>query len=133
MPRRVPAHSRVVLAGDFLAPLADIRACLESFALIPVRLHLVQVLDPAELLLPYEGRVRFIGLEKEGEAWSPASPASAPTTKPRCKRSLPACATSPRRPVSPCRCTAPTTRRSAPCYPCSWPWTPEAPADDDVR
>jgi uncharacterized protein (DUF58 family) len=67
LPRRVPAHSRVVLAGDFLAPLADIRACLESFALIPVRLHLVQILDPAELLLPYEGRVRFIGLEKEGE------------------------------------------------------------------
>jgi uncharacterized protein (DUF58 family) len=66
-PRRVPPHSRVVLAGDFLAPLTDIRACLEAFAGLPVRLHLIQVLDPAELNLPYEGRVRFVGLEQEGE------------------------------------------------------------------
>ena len=29
--------------------------------------HLVQVLDPAEESLPYEGRVRFLGLEGEGE------------------------------------------------------------------
>jgi uncharacterized protein (DUF58 family) len=70
-PRRVPAHSQVVLFGDFLAPLADIRTCLEKFGALPVRLHLVQVLDPAELLLPYEGRVRFIGLEQEGETLIP--------------------------------------------------------------
>ncbi|MEJ0045899.1 MAG: hypothetical protein WDN04_07095 [Rhodospirillales bacterium] len=51
---RVPAYSRVVLAGDFLAPLDEIRACLAQFASVPVRLHLVQVLDPAEFSLPYE-------------------------------------------------------------------------------
>jgi uncharacterized protein (DUF58 family) len=61
----------VVLAGDFLAPLAEIRACLAHFAALPVRVHLVQVLDPAELSLPYEGRVRFIGLERDGEALIP--------------------------------------------------------------
>ena len=68
---RVPAHSRVVLAGDFLAPLDEVRACLARFASLPVRLHLVQVLDPAELSLPYEGRVRFIGLERDGEVLVP--------------------------------------------------------------
>jgi len=70
-PRRVPAHSQAVLFGDFLAPLSEIRACLEAFGALPVRLHLVQVLDPAEMSLPYEGRVRFIGLEQEGEALIP--------------------------------------------------------------
>jgi uncharacterized protein (DUF58 family) len=70
-PARVPAHSCVVLFGDFLAPLPDIRVCLDRFAAIPVRLHLVQILDPAELNLPYEGRVRFIGLEHDGETLIP--------------------------------------------------------------
>ncbi len=68
---RVPTHSQVVLAGDFLAPLAEIKACLARFASLPVKLHLVQVLDPAEFELPYEGRVRFIGLERDGEALIP--------------------------------------------------------------
>ena len=68
---RVPAHSRVVLAGDFLAPLREIEACLAGFAALPVRLHLLQILDPAELELPYEGRVRFLGLENDGQALIP--------------------------------------------------------------
>ena len=68
---RVPAHARVVLAGDFLAPLPEIRGALAAFAALPVRLHLLQVLDPAEFSLPYEGRVRFVGLERDGEALIP--------------------------------------------------------------
>ncbi len=68
---RVPAHSRVVLAGDFLAPLPEIAACLGGFAALPVRLHLLQILDPAELSLPYEGRVRFLGVENDGQALIP--------------------------------------------------------------
>lgn len=68
---RVPAHSRVVLAGDFLAPLPEVRDCLAHFASLPVRLHLLHILDPAELSLPYEGRVRFLGLERDGEALIP--------------------------------------------------------------
>jgi uncharacterized protein (DUF58 family) len=67
----VPPHSRVVLAGDFLAPLDEIRASLGQFAALPVQLHLLQILDPAEFLLPYEGRVRFLGLERDGEALIP--------------------------------------------------------------
>jgi uncharacterized protein (DUF58 family) len=70
-PPRVPKHSRVVLAGDFLAPLPEIKACLAAFAALPVQLHVLQVLDPAELSLPYDGRVRFLGLERDGEALIP--------------------------------------------------------------
>jgi uncharacterized protein (DUF58 family) len=32
---------------------------------------MLQILDPAEEALPYEGRVRFEGLEREGEALIP--------------------------------------------------------------
>jgi uncharacterized protein (DUF58 family) len=59
---RLPRHARVVLLGDFLAPLAEIEAEIVRLAALPVSGTLVQVLDPAEVLLPYEGRVRFEGL-----------------------------------------------------------------------
>lgn len=64
-------HARVVLIGDFLAPLPDIRAAVAALAAIPVSGHLLQVLDPAEALLPYSGRVRFKGLERETDALVP--------------------------------------------------------------
>lgn len=55
----LPRHSRAVLIGDFLAPLDSVQAMVGRMAAMPVTGHLVQVLDPAEALLPYEGRVRF--------------------------------------------------------------------------
>ncbi len=58
-------HARLVLIGDFLAPLPEIEAGLAAFAGVPVTLQLVQLLDPAELELPYAGRVRFEGTEGE--------------------------------------------------------------------
>jgi len=62
---RLPRHARVVLFGDFLAPLPDIQAELAWLASVPVTGHLLQILDPAEMDLPYAGRVRFEGLERE--------------------------------------------------------------------
>jgi uncharacterized protein (DUF58 family) len=62
----VPRHARAVLIGDFLSPLDGIRDCLGRFAGTPVRGQLLQVLDPAEAVLPYEGRVRFEGLAGRG-------------------------------------------------------------------
>jgi uncharacterized protein (DUF58 family) len=62
---RVPRHAHVVLMGDFLEPLADIRAAMAYFASIPVTGHILQVIDPAEADLPFRGRVRFQGLGAE--------------------------------------------------------------------
>ncbi len=67
----LPAHGRVVLFGDFLHPLEEIRATIARLSAIPVRGHLLQVLDPAEALLPYSGRVKFRGVEADGEMLVP--------------------------------------------------------------
>lgn len=70
-PANLPRHARVVLIGDFLSPLAEIEATLGRLAAVPVTAHLLQVLDPAEIDLPYAGRVRFRGLEREADALIP--------------------------------------------------------------
>jgi uncharacterized protein (DUF58 family) len=59
---RLPRNARVVLIGDFLSPLERIEATVASLAALPVSGSLLQVLDPAEADLPYEGRVRFEGV-----------------------------------------------------------------------
>ncbi len=64
-------HSRVVLIGDFLAPLEEIAASIGRLAAVPASGHVLQVLDPAEIDLPYHGRVRFLGLEAEAETLVP--------------------------------------------------------------
>ena len=63
---RLPRHASVVLIGDFLMPLDETQDLLAGYAASGVRGHLLQVLDPAEESLPYDGRVRFEGLEREG-------------------------------------------------------------------
>ena len=64
---RLPRHAELVLLGDFLDPLDEIAERVSGFASCGVRGHLLQVLDPAEQLLPFRGRVRFAGLEREPE------------------------------------------------------------------
>ena len=59
---RVPRYAHLVLIGDFLEPLDSIRAAVTGFAGLPVSGHILQVLDPAEVELPFRGRVRFEGL-----------------------------------------------------------------------
>lgn len=66
-PPRLPRHAPVVLAGDFLDPPDQLAARLAALARLGVSGHLLHVLDPAEEELPYEGRLRFVGLEGEGE------------------------------------------------------------------
>ena len=67
----LPRHAKVVLLSDFLSPLDEIQAVVSRLAGIPVTSYLLQVLDPAETLLPYEGRVRFRGLEREPDTLIP--------------------------------------------------------------
>lgn len=64
-------HARAVLFGDFLSPLADIQAAVARMASAAVGGHLLQILDPAEMELPYEGRVKFRGLEHEADELVP--------------------------------------------------------------
>lgn len=60
---RLSRFSGAILFGDFLDPIEDIRASLDEIAAAGVTGHLVQVLDPAEETLPYEGRTEFLALE----------------------------------------------------------------------
>ncbi len=70
-PAALPRHAAAVLLGDFLGPLEETATAIRRLAEVPVRGHLVMVLDPAELALPYDGRVRFHGLEGEADAVIP--------------------------------------------------------------
>ncbi len=63
----LPAHAHAVMISDFLSPIDEFRALIERFAARDVRGHLLQVLDPAEVAMPFLGRVRFRGMEREGE------------------------------------------------------------------
>ena len=62
----LPRHARLAILGDMLSPLAEIEKRVREFAAMGVAGHLLQVVDPAELSLPFDGRVRFEGLESEG-------------------------------------------------------------------
>jgi uncharacterized protein (DUF58 family) len=58
-PRPLRRFSDVILAGDFLDPMAEIEARLETIVRSGARAHLVQVVDPIEETFPYAGRTEF--------------------------------------------------------------------------
>lgn len=62
----LPRYGRLVMIGDFLSPLLDVRHAIGAFADQGVGGHLLQILDPAEETLPFSGRIRFDGTEDEG-------------------------------------------------------------------
>lgn len=65
---RLPRFTGAILFSDFLDPIETIEERLKLIAGAGVSGHLVQVLDPAEESLPYEGRAEFLGLE-DGSYW----------------------------------------------------------------
>lgn len=67
-PARLSRFSSALLFGDFLDPPETIAARLREMAESGVSGHLVQVLDPAEETLAYEGRMEFRSPEG-GERW----------------------------------------------------------------
>jgi uncharacterized protein (DUF58 family) len=71
----LPRAGLAVLISDFLMPLPEIETGLRQWACGGARGILVHLLDPAELSLPYVGRVRFAGLEGEGEMLAPQAEA----------------------------------------------------------
>jgi len=62
----LPRHSAIVLMSDFLAPIEQIEASVRALSRRGLTGHMVQILDPAEETLPFSGRVRFVGMEREG-------------------------------------------------------------------
>jgi uncharacterized protein (DUF58 family) len=67
----LPRHAQVVLFGDFLSPLERIQETIARMSAVPVTGYLMQVLDPAETTLPYDGRIRFQGLQGERDTLVP--------------------------------------------------------------
>jgi len=70
-PGSFPRHGAAVLIGDFLSPLASFKESLVQLGETPLSGQVLMVLDPAELSLPYDGRVKFRGLEGEPDAVIP--------------------------------------------------------------
>jgi uncharacterized protein (DUF58 family) len=60
--------SGAMLFSDFLDPVAATREHVEALAADGAVGHLVQILDPAEETLPYEGRTEFLSPSGE-ERW----------------------------------------------------------------
>ncbi len=65
---RIGRFSGVLLFSDFLDPIETVRENVELLAANGAHGHLVQILDPAEETLPYEGRTEFLGLEGD-DVW----------------------------------------------------------------
>jgi uncharacterized protein (DUF58 family) len=63
----LPRAAQLVLIGDFLSPLDTVNAAIAGFAAAGLKGHLLQVVDPAEEDLPFDGRVRFEGVEERQE------------------------------------------------------------------
>ena len=62
-PARLSRFSECLLFSDFLEPVEETAKRVEAIAAQGVRGHLVQILDPAEETLPYEGRTEFSASE----------------------------------------------------------------------
>jgi uncharacterized protein (DUF58 family) len=64
LPSAGPAQKRAaaVLVSDFLEPLDEVRQAITAIAAAGLRGHLVQIADPAEETLPYDGRIEFLGM-----------------------------------------------------------------------
>ena len=66
--RHLPRDAQLLVISDFLEEPAALEARLRHYLGSGMHGHLLHVLDPAELALPYHGRLRFDGLEGE-ESW----------------------------------------------------------------
>lgn len=67
-PARISRFSGAILISDFLDPLDKIAEALKRIAGEDITGHLIQVLDPIEESLAFEGRMEFIDPE-HGQRW----------------------------------------------------------------
>jgi len=61
----LPKYAQMVVLSDFLAPPDKMIARLRHYADRGIKGHLLQILDPAEEDLPFEGRTEFAGIEED--------------------------------------------------------------------
>lgn len=55
----VKKNCSLILVSDFLAPIEEIEECFSSLAAQADNAVIIQVLDPTELTMPFEGRIVF--------------------------------------------------------------------------
>lgn len=63
----LPRDGQVVLIGDFLDTVPRVREAVLGLSKQGISGHIIHLLDPAELELPFEGRVSFHGMEHDTE------------------------------------------------------------------
>ena len=63
----LPRAAQLVLIGDFLSDLDAIDRAVAGFAAFGLGGHLLQIVDPAEEDLPFDGRVRFEAVEERDD------------------------------------------------------------------
>ncbi len=63
----LPRFGSAILIGDFLAPPESVLQATRALAAQGIRGFMLQVLDPAEVEMPFQGRRRFLGMEDEGD------------------------------------------------------------------
>jgi uncharacterized protein (DUF58 family) len=63
----LPRAGQLVLIGDFLSPLDIVNTIVTRFAAAGLKGHMLQIIDPAEEDLPFDGRIRFEGVEERDE------------------------------------------------------------------
>ena len=56
-------RAAALLVSDFLDPIADVRKSWTMLAEAGLKGHIVQIADPAEETLPFDGRNEFLGLD----------------------------------------------------------------------
>ena len=61
----LPRFSQVILISDWLSPIDGVLSLLRHYGALGVRGHLIQVLDPAEEDLPFDGRTEFEDVESK--------------------------------------------------------------------
>ena len=61
----LPRFSQIILISDWLTPIDGVTSILRHYGALGVRGHMIQVLDPAEEDLPFDGRTEFEDVESK--------------------------------------------------------------------
>jgi uncharacterized protein (DUF58 family) len=62
-PKGMQRRAAAVIVSDFLDTAAELKSAMTAVASAGIRGHLVQIADPAEESLPFDGRIEFKGID----------------------------------------------------------------------